>query len=75
MRGKGEGVDTVLSLGGPTYIGQLCMDVCVLNRKGYAQKREESERKARGRPWKREEATEKGNTLLIRVNIAELLPH
>ena len=38
MRGKGEGVDTVLGLGGTTYIGQSCMDVCVLNRKGYAQK-------------------------------------
>ena len=41
-RGKGEGVDPVLRLGGPTYIGQSCMDVCVLNRKGWAQKREEA---------------------------------
>ena len=41
-RGKGERVDTVLSLGGPTYIGQSCMDACVLNRKDCAQKREEA---------------------------------
>ena len=40
-KGKGEGVNTVLGLGGPTYIGQSCMDVCVLNRKGCAQKRQE----------------------------------
>ena len=41
------------------------MDVCVLNRKGRAQKREE----ARGRPWKREEATEKGKQCLQHISL------